>query len=143
MKILKIKNVYGYPSLSPEFRAWASGKFDLAIGVHNIEHCKRKREFLIVVTGLSYLHVAGVPILGWTYTKGSGIWTRHGLPDAGSLVSNEARIEVPKYNNIPTTKQLYDFYVNNVEEGLSKSFMRMQVPLCYNDRVFNSKVKPV
>ena len=141
MRVLKAKNVYGYPSLSPEFRAWASGNVDLAIGVHNIEKAKRKHKFLVVVSGLAYLHAAGVPIIGWHYTKGAGIWTRTTMPDPKSLVPNEVAVEIPKYNNIPTTKQLYNYYVNNVEEGLTKSFIRMQSRLCYNDRVFNSKVK--
>lgn len=143
MRTIKAKNVYGYPSLSPEFRAWASGKVDLAIGIHNIETAKRKHKILIVVSGLAYLDAAGIPVIGWTYTKGSCMWTRHALPAVESLSPNVVKVEIPKYNNVPTTKQLYDYYVNNLEEGLPKSFIRMQSRLCYQDRVFNSKVKPL
>lgn len=143
MKTLKAKNVYGYPSLSPEFRSWASGKVDLAIGIHNIETAKRKHKILIVVTGLAYLEAAGVPVIGWKYTEGACMWTRTSMPDVDALKPNTVTLEIPKYNNVPTTKQLYNYYVNNEEEDLPKSFLRMQMRLCYNDRVFNSKVKPV
>lgn len=141
MRTIKAKNIYGYPSLSPEFREWASGKVDLAIGIHNIEAAKRKHKILIVVSGLVYLEAAGIPLVGWVYTPGSGMWTRSTMPAIESLTPNEVKIEIPKYNNVPNTKELYNYYVNNVEEGLSKSFLRMQSHLCYNDRVFNSKVK--
>jgi hypothetical protein len=143
MRILKATNVYGYPSLSPEFRKWASGKVDLAIGIHNIETAKRKHKILIVVSGLVYLEAAGIPVIGWTYTDGCCMWTRSTMPDVDALKPNKVDVSIPKYNNIPTTKQLYDYYVNNVEEGLPKSFLRMQSYLCYNDRVFNSKIKPL
>lgn len=143
MRKVKVNNVYGYPSLSPEFREWASGKVDLAIGVHNIEKAKRRHKTLIVVTGLAYLDAAGVPIIGWTYTKGSGVWTRTTMPEIESLKPNEVVLEIPFYKHVPTTKQLYNYFVNNQEEGLPKSFLRMQSHLDYNDRVFNSKVKPV
>src|SRR6478736_6108558 len=138
MKLLKIKNVYGYPSLSPEFREWARGKVDICIGIHNIEKTKRKHKHMIVLSGLAYVVNSKIPVIGWSYAKGSGMWMRSQLPDADRLPENEVVVEIPKYNNVPTSKQLFEYFVNNDETDLPKAFLNMQSPLCYNDRVFNN-----